>query len=84
VRVAVLLSLESPSAQDWKAEGAQLTARGGVRPGVTLWQSPPIKPGQWEVMVEAELKEEARERFTLKLWDASGARTFSAGGVTFP
>lgn len=85
VRVAVLLKLWSPDAKDWKGEGAQLTAPGGVRPNVTLWQSPPLKPGRWEVMVEAELPEEqARGRFTLKLWDASGARTFSAGGVTFP
>jgi uncharacterized protein (TIGR02268 family) len=85
VRVAVLLTLESPDAQDWKAEGAQLTAPGGVRPNVTLWQSPPLKPGRWEVMVETELTEEqARGRFTLKLWDASGDRTFSVGGVTFP
>jgi uncharacterized protein (TIGR02268 family) len=85
VRVAVQLKLESLDAQDWKAEGAQLTAPGGVRPNVTLWQSSPLKPGTWEVMVEAEMtKEQARGRFTLKLWDASGARTLSVGGVTFP
>ncbi|HEX5753388.1 MAG TPA: DUF2381 family protein [Archangium sp.] len=85
VRVAVQLTLESPDARDWRAEGAQLTAPGGVRPNVTLWQSPPLKPGRWEVMVEAELTEEqARGRFTLKPWDESGARTFSVGGVTFP
>lgn len=85
VRVAVLLTLESPDAQDWKAEGAQLTAPGGVRPNVTLWQSSAIEPGKWEVMVETELTEQqARGRFTLKLWDAGGVRTFSVGGVTFP
>ncbi|MGZ3458914.1 MAG: DUF2381 family protein [Archangium sp.] len=85
VRVAVWLTLESPGAQDWKAEGAQLAARGGMRPKVTVWQSAPITPGVWEVMVEAELpKKEARGLFTLKLWDASGTQTFSASGVTFP
>jgi hypothetical protein len=35
--------------------------------------------------VEAELPQvEARGRFTLKLWDASGTRTVTLGGVTFP
>jgi uncharacterized protein (TIGR02268 family) len=85
VRVAVLMKLVSLDGQDWKAAGAQLAARGGVRPNVTVWQSAPRAPGWWEVMVEAEVpEEEARGRFTLKLWDASGNRTFSVSGVTFP
>jgi uncharacterized protein (TIGR02268 family) len=86
VRVAVLLTLRSPGAGDWKAEGAQLASRGGgVGRYVTVWQSPTSKPGFREVMVETELtQEEARGRFTLKLWDASGTRTVTLGGVTFP
>lgn len=88
VRVAVRLTLDNLGAQEWTAEGAQLTARGGVRPEVRIWQPAPIRPGQpqpGEVWVEAELpEEEARGRFTLKLWDASGARTFGVDGVTFP
>jgi uncharacterized protein (TIGR02268 family) len=88
VRVAMRLELENPGAQEWTVEGAQLTARGGVRPEVRLWQPAPIRPGQPQpgvVWVEAELpEEEARGRFTLKLWDARGARTFSIDGVTFP
>lgn len=85
VRVAVLLTLGSPDARDWKVEGAQLASHGRVWRNVTVWQSAPLAPGWWEVMVEAELtKEEARGRFTLKLWDASGNRTVTLGGVTFP
>jgi uncharacterized protein (TIGR02268 family) len=86
VRVAVLLRLEGPGAGDWKAEGAQLASRGGgVGRHVTVWQSPTSEPGYREVMVETELtQEEARSRFTLKLWDASGIRTVTLGGVTFP
>ncbi|HYO53449.1 DUF2381 family protein [Archangium sp.] len=85
VRVAVLLQLENPGAQGWKVEGAQLAARGGVRPNVTVWQSAPIEPEGWEVMVETELtEEEAQGRFTLKLWNTDGTRTFSVGNVTFP
>jgi hypothetical protein len=84
-RVAVLLTLESPEARDWKVEGAQLASQGRVWRTVTVWQSAPLKPGRWEVMVEAELtQEEARGRFTLQLWDASGTRTVSLGGLTFP
>ena len=85
VRVAVLLRLEGQGAGDWKAEGAQLASRGGMRRTVTVWQSPTNEPGLTEVMVEMELtQEEARGRFTLKLWDASGTRTVTLGGVTFP
>jgi len=85
VRVAVLLRFEGPGAGDWKAEGAQLASRGGVGRHVTVWQSPANEPGFTEVMVETELtQEEARGHFTLKLWDASGSRTVTLGGVTFP
>ena len=84
-RVAVLLKLDSPEARDWKVEGAQLASRSRVWRTVTAWQSAPVAPGIWEVMVEAELtQEEARGRFTLKLWDASASRTVTLGGVTFP
>ncbi len=85
VRVAVLLRLEGPGAGDWKVEGAQLASSGGGGRQVTVWQSPANEPGYLEVMVETELTpEEARGRFTLKLWDASGTRTVTLGGVTFP
>ena len=85
VRVAVLLRFEGPGAGDWKVEGAQLASRGGVGRHVTVSQSPTSEPGVTEVMVETELtQEEARGRFTLKLWDASGTRTVTLGGITFP
>ncbi len=85
VRVAVLLRFEGPGAGDWRVEGAQLASRGGVGRPVTVWQSPTNKRGVTEVMVETEVtKEEARGRFTLKLWDASGTRTVTLGGITFP
>jgi uncharacterized protein (TIGR02268 family) len=85
VRVAVLLRLGGLGAGDWKAEGAQLASQGGAGRTVTVWQSPTSKPGFTEVMVETELtQEEARGRFTLKLWDASGTRTVTLGGITVP
>ncbi|HZH76227.1 MAG TPA: DUF2381 family protein [Archangium sp.] len=85
VRVAVLLRFEGPGAGDWKVEGAQLASRGGAGRPVTVSQSPTSEPGVTEVMVETELtQEEARGRFTLKLWDASGTRTVTLGGITFP
>jgi uncharacterized protein (TIGR02268 family) len=85
VRMAVLLTLGGLGAGDWEAAGAQLASRGGVGRHVTVWQSPANDPGFLEVMVETELTpEEARGRFTLKLWDASGTRTVTLGGITFP
>jgi uncharacterized protein (TIGR02268 family) len=85
VRVAVLLKLRGLGAGDWKTEGAQLASQGGAGRTVTVWQSPTSKPGFTEVMVETELtQEEARGGFTLKLWDASGTRTVTLGGITFP
>ena len=85
VRVAVLLTLKGPGAGDWKVEGAQLASRGGAGRPVTVSQSPTNDPGVTEVMVETELtQEQARGRFTLKLWEASGTRTVTLGGITFP
>ena len=85
VRVAVLLRFKGPGTGDWKVEGAQLASRGGAGRPVTVSQSPANERGFTEVMVETELtQEEARGRFTLKLWDASGTRTVTLGGVTFP
>ncbi len=87
VRVAVRLTLDNPGTRDWTTGGGQLATRGGVRSEVRVWQPAPLRPGEKQgvVWVEAELTEEqARGRFTLKLWDAGGARTFSVGGVTFP
>jgi uncharacterized protein (TIGR02268 family) len=87
VRVAVQLKLLNPDTRDWTAEGGQVVTRGGVRSEVGVWQPAPLRPGEERgvVWVEAELtEEEARGRFTLKLWDAGGTRTFSVEGVTFP
>ena len=89
-RVAVemtLLVLEDAPA--WAPEGASLMLQGrkGVELKVlNLWPPEPIASGRHggSVFVEAEAPADAvTGPFTLKLWDASGARTVTITGVTF-
>lgn len=92
LRVAVVLTLLNPAgAPLWKPENATLTLQGkrGVELKVlSVWPSQRIDPGllgQKMVIVEAEAAPDvATGTFTLKLWDASGARTVTLGGISFP
>lgn len=91
IRVAVEVFLKVPdNAPAWKPEGATLMhqgRKGGELKVVTLWPPEPIAPGAFggTVFVEAEAPAHATTgTFVLKLWDASGARTVTLSGVTFP
>jgi len=92
MRVAVEVLLVLPEdAPPWKPESATLTLQGkkGVELNVvTLWPPEPIAfglIGSGRVSVEAEATPDvATGTFTLKLWDASGARTVSISGLSFP
>jgi len=90
-RVAVEVDLEVPEdAPAWKPENAMLMLQGrkGVElKVVALWPPDPITPGVFGggVSVEAEAPPDvATGIFTLKLWDASGARTVTISGIKFP
>jgi uncharacterized protein (TIGR02268 family) len=90
-RVAVALEVDNTSAQPWlvNAEGVVLVGKGGVRLRVLrVWQPEPIPPGGEErglVVVEAEATEEqARGAYVVQLGEASGPRTITLRGVTFP
>jgi uncharacterized protein (TIGR02268 family) len=87
--VAVVLSLEAPEgAAPWGAVGVELVGPGRRTLRVKApWQRQPITSGVEDrrVVIEAEAtKAEAQGTFTLKLWDASGARSIVVTGVTFP
>ena len=91
MRVAVEVFLNGPKdAPAWKLENATLTLQGrkGVElKVVTLWSPEPIVSGLrgGSVFVEAEATPDvATGIFTLKLWDASGARTVTISGIKFP
>jgi uncharacterized protein (TIGR02268 family) len=91
MRVAVEALLKVPKdAPAWKPENATLTLQGrkGVElKVVTLWSPEPIAPGApgGSVSVEADaIPDVAAGTFTLKLWDASGTRTVTISGITFP
>ncbi|MFP2927398.1 DUF2381 family protein [Pyxidicoccus sp. 3LG] len=93
MRVAVEVGLVLPEeAPAWKPESATLTLtlqgkKGAELNVVTLWSAEPVAPGLLggSVFVEAEATPDvAKGIFTLKLWDASGARTVTLGGITFP
>ncbi|QRN94903.1 DUF2381 family protein [Archangium violaceum] len=89
-RVAVALEVENTSARPWTvdAEGVVLVGKGGARLRVLrVWQPEPILPGKKRglVVVEAEATEEqARGAYVLRLGEASGPRTVTLRGVTFP
>ncbi|WP_224365099.1 DUF2381 family protein [Hyalangium versicolor] len=87
-RVAVELKLQLLSGeQPWVAEGATLVdAHGREVPVLPLWQAAPLVLGKFQsVVVEAEVsKKEAQGIYTLKLWDAGGARSITVEGVVFP
>ena len=90
-RVAVEVLLAFPeNAPTWKPESASLTHQGkkGVElKMVTLWPSESTAPGGFggRVSVEAEATPDVETgTFMLKLWDASGARTVTIRGMTFP
>jgi uncharacterized protein (TIGR02268 family) len=89
-RVAVEVLLSVPEeASAWVPEGASLTLQGkkGVELKVLkLWSPAPSEPERKgrRVFVEAEAPAgTVTGPFTLKLWDASGARTVTLTGVTF-
>jgi uncharacterized protein (TIGR02268 family) len=91
MRVTVEVFLLVPEdAPPWTPESATLTLQGrkGVELKVlTVWPLEPIHPGTQggSVFVEADAPADAAAgTFTLKLWDASGARTVTLNGVTFP
>lgn len=89
-RVAVALWLtNSVGAATWTTEGATLSLEGQrvVRLKVLpVWQEAPIAPGEVGlVVVEAETaSKEARDTYTLKLWEVGGTRSITVGGVMFP
>ncbi|QRN94342.1 DUF2381 family protein [Archangium violaceum] len=88
-RVAVALEVDNTSAQPWTVdeEGAALVSRGGARLRVLrVWQPEPLPPGGTDrVVVEVEATEEqARGTYVLRLGEASGPRTITLRGVTFP
>ncbi|WP_224372950.1 DUF2381 family protein [Hyalangium versicolor] len=87
-RVAVELRLQLLSGEPpWVAEGATLVdAHGRELPVLPPWQAEPIALGKLQsVMVEAEVsKKEAQGIYTLKLWEAGGARSVAVEGVVFP
>jgi uncharacterized protein (TIGR02268 family) len=89
-RIVVELVLLVPDdAPAWAPEGASLMLQG--KKGFELkvlkfWPPEPIAPGRngRRVFVEAEAPAEGvAGPFTLRLWDASGARTVTISGVTF-
>jgi uncharacterized protein (TIGR02268 family) len=87
VQLVLQVELSNLGMESWMAEGASLTGpRGEALAGVRVWQEAPAEPDKLrEVLVVAEVPSpRARGIYTLKLWDASGGRTVTLEGVTFP
>jgi uncharacterized protein (TIGR02268 family) len=88
-RVAVAVELKNTSSEPWVVDGkgARLASKGGKQLHVLhVWPLDPLPPGALRhVFVEAEAtEEEARGTYVLQLPEASGPRTLTLRGVTFP
>lgn len=88
-RVAVAVELENTSSEPWVVDGngARLTSKGGKPLHVLrVWPLEPLPAGaRHHVFVEAKAtEEEARSTYVLQLAEASGPRTLTLRGVTFP
>jgi uncharacterized protein (TIGR02268 family) len=86
-RVAVELRLELlMDGAPWVAAGAALVdALGKELSVLPLWQAAPIGPMGQTVVVEAEAPEaELHGPYTLKLWEAAGARGVTVEAIAFP
>nr|WP_245814759.1 DUF2381 family protein [Cystobacter ferrugineus] len=87
MRVAVAMVMENLGTAPWTAkDAALLVGKGQDVKEAKVWQFAPIPTDQMGlVVVETELlAHEARGTFSLKLWDESGGRLVTLGGVTFP
>lgn len=86
--VALVLWVDNRSSRPWTVAGAALVGEGGVRLKVTrVWPTEPLPSGakQQRVVAEAEVTEaQARDRFTLSLWQEGEPPSVSLDGVTFP
>jgi uncharacterized protein (TIGR02268 family) len=87
VRLAIAVALHNHGTTSWMPKGAVLERTGQEAKKLSVWTAAPLSPGtsmHW-VMMEMELTEsEAREVYTLDIWDDSGSRHVSIGHVAFP
>ncbi|KFE69438.1 protein kinase domain-containing protein [Hyalangium minutum] len=86
-RVAVALELKPPpGAPPSGAEGAKLMdAQGRELSVLPLWQGEGPEDGELHVVVEAPAERwEAVGPYSLKLWEAGGARGLTMDGIVFP
>ena len=87
VAVAVRLN-NPPGATAWKVGRAmlRLAGTGEELPSPQVWQADAAGPDEsaWVVVELAVTEKQARDTYTLVLWDAAGTRPVTLEGVTFP
>ena len=84
--VAVRLRLLNPGAEPWTLAGAALVDSAGEQVELARWPLAPI-PANGAGAVVVGIKGERAQLgcpCTLKLWEATGPRTFTLGNVEFP
>jgi len=84
--VALRLGLSNPGAEPWTMAGAALVDSAGDQVELARWPLAPI-PANGAGAVVVGIKAERAQLgcpCTLKLWEATGPRTFTLGNVTFP
>ncbi len=84
--VAVRLRLLNPGAEPWTLAGAALVDSAGEQVELARWPLAPI-PANGAGAIVVGIKGERAQLgcpCTLKLWEATGPRTFTLGNVEFP
>jgi uncharacterized protein (TIGR02268 family) len=84
--MAVRVELLNPGAEAWTAAGAVLKDSTGAEVELSAWQEAAIPPGARGIVVVGAGRGAGQLGCpcTLKLWEAQGPRTVTAGNVTFP
>ncbi|WNG35551.1 DUF2381 family protein [Archangium violaceum] len=84
--VAVRLLLKNPGAEPWTLAGAALVDSAGDQVELARWPLAPIPANGAGAVVVGMQGERAQLGCpcTLKLWEATGPRTFTLGNVEFP
>ncbi|WP_395848502.1 DUF2381 family protein [Cystobacter fuscus] len=87
LRLAIAVELHNQGMTAWMPTGAALSRVGQTAKELSVWTASPLSPGasrHWVMMETEQTEDEARQVYTLDIWDESGSRRVSIGHVAFP
>ncbi|ATB42782.1 hypothetical protein CYFUS_008261 [Cystobacter fuscus] len=87
LRLALAVELSNHGMTAWMPTRAALGRAGQRAKELSVWTARPLPPGtsrHWVMMETEQTEDEARQVYTLDIWDDSGSRRVSIGHVAFP